>query len=178
MTTQEKIIARKYAQAFFRVFGKKITENDMQSFDRLRDFYQNNSDKFFYLYLSSLTPGLKQNLILQTCDAFGLKSLLQPLVTLLAQHGRLKLLGMILQQLMVVYRENHNIMTVRLISAHPLEADEQNIMKKFLEHKTRKTIQLQLVTDPRLIAGVRLQSDTVLWEYSIAQQLRAISSSV
>src|SRR4029077_20880525 len=115
MTTQEKIIARKYAQAFFRVFGKKITENDMQSFDRLRDFYQDNSDKFFYLYLSSLTPGLTQNLILQTCDAFGLKSLLQPLVTLLAQHSRLKLLGMILRQLMVVYRENHNIMTVRLI---------------------------------------------------------------
>lgn len=178
MTLQEKAVSRKYAQAFLRVFGNKITTDDVRALEYSSVFFQENSDKFFYLYLSSISSEIKRDLMMQVCSPFGLKTILQPLVGILAQHGRLTLLGTVLQQIIVVYKEQHDIIDARFISVHPLQADEQIVMKKFFEHITGKTVQAQLVIDPRLIAGVRLQGDTVVWEHSVAKQLRSICSSV
>jgi F-type H+-transporting ATPase subunit delta len=174
MKLQEKLLARKYAQAYFHVFGDQITQAVIPAIEQFVAFYLQHKEKFFYLGLSSFAARMKADALMKNCDQFGLRQLLQPLVTVLAEQARLTLIEQVLEELIVLYKHAHNIIDVACMSAHPLDAQEQKVITEFLEKATGKTINASLIINPDLIAGVRLQSDTFLWERSLEQQLRAI----
>ena len=63
-------------------------------------------------------------------------------------------------------------MEFSVLSAHDLDKKELTTIQHFLEEKTKKTIIYNHKINKDLIAGIRLLSNTLLWEHSIAQQLR------
>lgn len=172
MKLQERALARKYAQAYIQVYGSRLTQEARNQIERLVAEYMQHKEKFFYLGLSSLAPAVKSNLVFKTCDQFQVRSVLQPLILLLAEQGRLALLVPVLQSVLSLDKELQGIIDVTIQSAQTLDAQQQEFVKKFLEHLTGKKIHARLVDNPELIAGIRVQSDTFLWEHSVAQQLR------
>lgn len=174
MKLQELAVARKYAQAYVHVCGSRLTEENFGQIEQFIIEYKQHKEKFFYLRLLSLAPGIKSTLILKSLDRFGLRSVLEPLIFILAGHSRLGLLVHVLQSIHALYKEMHGMVDVTIQSAHPLDVQQQSIVTSFLEHLTGKKIHAVLAGNPELIAGIRVQSDTFLWEHSVAQQLRSL----
>lgn len=174
MTPTTELLATKYAKAFIHVFEAQLTPEYFEALQQIVAWYDDNRAQFFYLYLSSMTSEAKQHILLEFVKRFGLESLVRPLIELLAAHNRLPLLFHVLRQLMVVFYAEHNVVDVKFMTAHNLSPAQIEIIKNFLEQTTLKEIRPTIVIKPELIAGVRLQSETFLWEYSIAQQLRAL----
>lgn len=178
MTLQEEALAQKYAQAFLHIFGDRVTQDILEAMDKFISWYEKDRHQLFYVRLSGIPSQIKSDLVLKLCDHFGLQLLLQPLVRLLGEQGRLLLLITVLKHIIMGYNEQQGIVDVDVISTYPLSTDEQKYIKEFLERIIGKIVHPQLHVDTRLIAGIRLQSETFLWERSIAQQLRALRSSV
>jgi len=57
-----------------------------------------------------------------------------------------------------------------------VKIDNQNLetIKKFLAHKTEKKIISDYKIDKSIVAGIRLQSSTLLWEYSVYKQCETL----
>lgn len=59
-------------------------------------------------------------------------------------------------------------------SSHQLTDEQKKLIEKFLSKKIGKKIRATAVINPALIAGLRLQSATRVWEYSVRKQLQAL----
>lgn len=72
------------------------------------------------------------------------------------------------------YREKHGILFCTLTSSHLLEEAEKEAAIQFVEQKTGKRFFYTSIVNERLIAGIRIEGETLLWEHSIAQHLRIL----
>jgi ATP synthase F1 delta subunit len=178
MKLHDRLLAQKYAQAYMNIFGNKFTSDKENKLMAFVAAYKQNPAKFFYLGLHSLAPAVKTNLIGQEMQKFGLTQPLQPLIALLAQQGRLGLLVDVFQALVVLYKKMHGIIDVTVKSAQPLDESSLDVIRKFLMERTGKQVHMIPCIDPSLIAGVRLQGDDFVWEYSIAKQLQTFAVQV
>ncbi len=176
MNLQQRALARKYAQAYMKLFGAQLTPQTVAQLSALITEYAADKSRFFYLDLSSFPAQFKTDLFLKVCDQFALRDTLSRLAVVLAQQGRLGLVMQVIQAIIALYQEEQNLVQVVMTSAHPLSADERAVVQKFLQQTTGKKIQIQDKIDPNLIAGIRLQSDTFLFEHSVAKQLRALAA--
>lgn len=83
----------------------------------------------------------------------------------------------VVEQIMLAYREHKGLLEVTCRTAVPLTDEQVAAIHEFLHEKTGKKIILIMVIDSSLLAGIRLQSETFLWEYSIGRQLQALRAS-
>lgn len=173
MNTAQHILARRYAQAYLHLFGAQITDHTIVQLKAFVAWYLRHAHGFSYLDLASFSAQAKIQLVMRSAARFELQQL-EKLVTLLAQQNRLGLLVPVLQTIIALYQHEHHRTDVVLTSAHQLTDAEQRKLQQFFEQKTGQHSTIVAKLDPRLIAGVRLQSDTFLWEHSVAKQLRAV----
>ncbi|MGB8366998.1 MAG: F0F1 ATP synthase subunit delta, partial [Candidatus Babeliales bacterium] len=95
----------------------------------------------------------------------------QKLLELLLNDNRAFLICDVLYYVCLLYRQYKNITKFAMISSHLLSEEDKKIIKHFLMQMTEQDIMYTTKIDKKLIAGIRLQSDTLLWEYSIRQRL-------
>jgi ATP synthase F1 delta subunit len=176
MNVGQQIVARKYAQAYMLASGAQLTEETIQKICAYLDLYTSYTRKFLYIDFATCAVELKIDAFLNVFDQFGLRDTLKNLVSLLARSGRLSLMLPVLVEIVALYQQKHALMDVVVATAHPLSTQQQAIIENFLHKKTGKKIILHVTIDPSLIAGIRLQSDTMVWEHSIAQQLRSFAA--
>lgn len=93
------------------------------------------------------------------------------LVKLLATHKRIFLIHDVLKQLCEEYKLRNKITSFVISSSHDLKAEELSEITQFLVRLTNHEIMSDYKIDKSLIAGIRLQSNTGIWEYSIRKQL-------
>jgi len=65
-------------------------------------------------------------------------------------------------------------MIFNITSSHHLDISDLEIIEKFLAFKTGKKIISHHNLNKKLIAGIRLESNTLLWEYSIYKQCETL----
>jgi F-type H+-transporting ATPase subunit delta len=105
---------------------------------------------------------------------FGLNGIFDELIDLLIDDKRITLLIDVLEFIVRRYKSDFNIMDFVIVSSHQLTDKEQNQIKNFLERKTKKKVQYKIKVDPNLIAGLKIYSETLLWEHSIYSQLTSL----
>jgi F0F1-type ATP synthase delta subunit len=174
MNAQEFYLARLYATAFFNTHGAAFSFSEYQALEEEGLFLIRHPYALFVFKLPALFDGVKISLLKSFFEEKKLSTLFQPLTDLLLKHQRLFLLPGIIKQLQVLYRERKHIEVFSIKTSHALTNEQRDLLKKILEHKTNSHILTHHRCDSRLIAGIRMQSDTLLWEYSIAKQLRTI----
>lgn len=97
---------------------------------------------------------------------------------LLEQRSQLELFPALVEQFSKLYAEKHRVMQCVIKSSHNLTETQKNVLVRWLELKTGKRVFYSVLTDPALIAGIRIESDSMLWERSIARQLRLLERSL
>lgn len=175
--TETMVIARKYAKAFINVFLDTLTQEDHDNIVQAAEFLRTHKRVLFYLHLPAIEHGVKEEGIKKLVDRFSLPVAVQKLLSLLLAHNRVLLIPDVLEAVTELYKERKEILAFVINTSHELPAERITEIKQFLAHLTGKAIIYTYKVDTELIAGVRLQSATILWEYSIRKQLHTIVCS-
>ena len=172
MNQEYSLLCRRYAAAVLNVYGKTITFDDCESIRSAEKFLREHRSILSFFELPDLRPDRHVRMIDLLIKNLRLPASLKPLLLLLEGHSHMWLLAETLSALADLFLKRHNIMIFSVESFPFLREGELNVLKDFLHMKTGKEIIYHSSENPRLIAGIRAQGSTLLWEYSIEKKLR------
>lgn len=170
--------AKKYAVAYLNVFGDQHTFEDFCSMWRASQFLLEHHSLLFYLSLSMIHEVDKKRFIDMFFEKFHLFDSLKQLFYLLLQNKHVFLATDVLRDIYGLYKIQHNISDLQVISSSDLSEEKIEEIKNFFTKLSGQHVVVRYSVNPGLIAGIRLQTDTLLWEYSIAQQLRKLKQEL
>lgn len=172
LTGKEKARAKKYAIAFLNLFGSQMVPEDIERIADAAAFLSDHRRAVFLLKVPVIPEKIKKEGLQDFCDRFGLKGEVARLINVLLAHKLPTLLLPVLEGIVAEYNRRRNQVIVTISSAVALDKEQKKILEQFADEQFpgKKTYQYRL--DKTLIAGVRLQSETMMWEYSIDNYLR------
>lgn len=172
------MLARKYACALLNTYPDQF---NITIFERMRsviEYFNTNRQVLFFLRMSALDTVMKRRALGALCQKFELPPCIVNLLEVLAHHARLALVQDILSALCQEYVKRSALLEFEFVSPFALSHDDCQNMRQFLACTTGKTILYRCRLDPALIGGVRLVSTQLLWDYSLADQLRRITTAI
>ncbi|MBP9764760.1 F0F1 ATP synthase subunit delta [Candidatus Babeliales bacterium] len=175
MRYSQSIVAKKYAQAYVQEYGHLLTIQDIDAFKLVIAFLKKHHN--FMSLISLLSSQLQQRheLIDTMIEHFKIPVMIARLADVLSDHKRLPLFSLVLQDICCLYVQKNNMLEVTIYSSQELSENEYKKFEQFFEKLAGKKIISNVVVDETLIAGIRMQSDVLLWEYSIAARIRQLS---
>lgn len=171
-------VASKYASAFLNLFINKIDEKSFLNIVTAFEFIQANSNFISFFSLPSLKVSDKNEFIEKFLIKFDLILDFQKLMDILIKQNRLFLLKDILREIILLYQYKTEIFLFDISSAHSLDAVQLKEIKYFIERKTRKKVIESYKIDKSLIAGLKIKSHGLLWQYSINNKLQKIKQQI
>ena len=173
-TPIDKIVAKKYAKAFMAVFPKSFVLGDIKKIEAAQTFLQTHKRTLFFLQLPQFTLERKKSMVADLIDYFSLPHDFAALILLLIQHDRSYYIPDVLLCITQLYKEQIGSVEFSIQSPQVMSGNHIESIKQFLGHLLNKKIIGIPSIDTSLIAGLRLQSNDYLWEYSIRKQMRAL----
>lgn len=170
-----QFVARKYAVACLHIFSDKVKADDVRHLREMSAYLQMNHSTIFLLGMPVITMEKKRQFMLKLARRFSLEHVIGRLIELLMHDKRLFLLAEILKIMSLLYREQMHVLEFSIASYPKASHADLEEIKEFLAHLTGCAIIYTDYEDKNLIAGIRMESTTYLWEYSIAQQLRNVA---
>lgn len=184
MNRKAERLARKYARAFLNLYINKLTQNQYEAFLNVHDILVQQKKVLFFLGLAMIPDELKHQALEKLFIPFDCGAQFHRLVLLLLESQRIHLLPLVLNGIIQGYREAHGIVHVFAATSHTLTDTQVQALGAFFKEllnaqraaHTRQvtTVQFETKVTPQLIAGLKVQGDNFLWEYSIDKQLREI----
>lgn len=167
-------MAKKYATAYLNIYEPTLTQDDMRALSAAFSFLKSHRNFMLLVCTLSADKGAMVRVFEKLVTYFSLPSSIQTLMQLLLKHKRICFLTAVLQDICCLYKMRHNIIEVEIQTADDLDPDAVKEFERFFEHLSGKKVESEIRVDRSLIAGVRLQSDFLLWDYSVASRLRAL----
>ena len=172
------IVSRKYSEALFLVgeekssidkFEKEVTE--------LSDVFKMNKDIMTSLCHPQLPLQSKVQIV---TDLFGDKVSKEvvALLKVVLRKSRQEFLPEIFEAFIEKCKEDKNVSTAVIISAEKLAQKYIDEIKKDLEKKTTKKIEIEERIDDRLIGGVKIMVDNILYDGSIDGKIKNIYKAI
>lgn len=178
MGQTKQYIALRYAQAFLNVYGAKLTEQNYEALEHIAHDLEDQKRVLFFFGLSMIPDTVKYDALDLLCKPYACGPQFKRLLVVLLASQRMYLLPFILKAIIKGYRELHAYTTGTLASSHPLTDEQKKILHHLFEKKIGTTLMLEYSVVPELIAGIRFQTDELVWEYSVDKQLRDIERSL
>ncbi len=165
MIENDKAIAKKYAVAYFQLF---------------KVFLKKNRQFAIYLSIPSVSIELRKKTIATATRILQFDASIIHLIETLLLHKRIYLLETVCDTLAGLYRTQHNIIKFKITSSHLLTTQDIALITDFIHDNIdqKNSIETEFVTNKSLIAGVKIQSETLMWECSVVQQLKSIKQSI
>lgn len=176
MNQKVQKLVRTYAQAYINAFGDELSLDDIAAIKKAQSFLVKNKTIRALLKFPETKRAAKLNFFMEFCNQFGLVPSLYKLMNLLVEHKRSFLIAPALRLVSSLYEEQYGVLSFSIVSSHSLDTTTLQRVEKFLETKTGKRIVYTHKVDKKLIAGMRLQSSSLLWEYSVAKKLTSITN--
>ena len=171
-------VARKYAKAFYNLYGCKFNEGVIDKIQRLITRLQGNKRLFVFLNLPVVSQEQKISAHYEICDSVSAPEEIKVLIKPLLHQRRIEILRDVLALFVLYYRKQQNIVVCTVTTSSSLSVDEQKEIKVLMSDTLKASVIAEFAVSSTLIKGVRIQSDNVLWECSMAQRLRALENTV
>lgn len=173
MIEQKKIIAKRYAEAFFKAI--QATENFEEYF---KDFEAFTALYFDYKDLAEILnhPTIHvEHKIDMLHRIFGscTSHLVVDFISLLVKKKRIALFELIAQEIKRMYRRLHGIRGIIIKSAVPLHDDERIRLKAVLAQKFGR-IEIRELVDPSILAGLIIQFTDQVVDLSIRNRIKQL----
>ncbi len=175
---EEQILAGRYAQAFLNVQHKPFSDDMCQALDRAVHYYRTMSFLLFYLQMPIFTEENKKTALMIVRQFYALPHSLEKLDSLLLAHGRISLLPLVYAELIRQSYLQAGYITCTVTTASALSPTQQEACKQFVMNFSEKKPLVTWHVNPSLIAGVRVQSESWLWENSLDARLRALANTL
>jgi ATP synthase F1 delta subunit len=170
----ESKIAKKYAIAFLHVYHKECTPAYMETLFSFSSFLEKNNIFQATLAIPSLKNNIKTELIGLVAKKLQLSPGTKTLITLLLKSNRIDLLNEVVKKILFLYRQREKKYRFIVTISHSLNNQEKEIILSFISLHVKNHIHASFVVDKSLISGIKIEGNTLLWERSIAKQLRNI----
>lgn len=164
-------LSRKYAKAFLNVYADAVTLQDVERVAKICVSLNQHRGLLSFFSWPVINDASKIQALKDMVTQYGLPRVLHRLIELLSEHKRLELVLQVFQAIVVEYKKRHNIASVTIASSHEMQPEDLEIVKQFLAKLTGQVIMYTYKVDKSLIAGMRVASDTFVWEHSIGKQL-------
>jgi F-type H+-transporting ATPase subunit delta len=174
MTPSRTDISKKYALAFIHVFKQDLDGSILDKLKAAYEFLSKNTNMLFLLSSYDTTPEEKQKIATTFVDFFSFPQSMHKLIDLLLQKKHICLLADILRDAYCCYKKENNIEDLEIRSSSILSEDDQKILGQFFINLSDKKYRINIEQDADLIAGIRMQSDTLLWEHSVAKKMKKL----
>lgn len=178
MIISQNPLAKKYATAYLNVHEDALTDPDIKAISAAYTFLKTHHT---FIHLLCVISFDKKEMI-RVCERlihdFALPETMSFLMVLLVKHKHICYLKEILQDIYCLYKVRKNIVKLEIKTADHIDAQAVYAFEQFFAHESGKKIESIVSIDRSLIAGVRLQSEFFLWEYSVASQLRAFKTKM
>ncbi len=178
MNREELYLARLYATAFMNTIHNNLSSQEYDRIERASNFLRTHTNYLFIFKLPLNFNVFKKRVLHDFLQQFDLALLLHRLTDVLVHSQRLFLLRGVLVYIEKLYKDHNHIVNLKITSSHQLKDKQITSLKKIFEIKNNATNVVDYTIDKRLIAGIRMQSNTLLWEHSIAKQLRTIEKDL
>ena len=175
-TPIDKNIAYKYAQAFMNVFPKACTFADMARLAIAHNFLQAHKQTLLFLQLPQFDHERKRSMVADLIGRFSLPEQLSAIILLLITHNRSFYIPEVLSSIIELYKKQTNSIEFSLKTSHALSEKQIESVKQFLAQLLNKNIIGTALVDKSLIAGMRLQSNDYIWEYSVRKHIKNLQA--
>ena len=116
----------------------------------------------------------KERVVRAIADQLELHRLLRNFLLVLVKHRRIKELRAIRSEFEQVVDERTGWIRAQIASARPLSDDEKQEVERALGTKMGKFIRAQYSVDPQLLAGIRAQVGTVVYDASLRNRFEGL----
>lgn len=178
MILSQSPMAKKYAVAYLNVYQKDITKQDIQALQAVYVFFTKHRNFMQLLCTMSADKSVMLRVFEKLCEYFLLPLSMKNLMQMLLKHKRICFLKDIVQNICCLYNIRNNLLLLEIQTADTLDAESIQGFERFFAQESQKKVQSRVHINDTLIAGVRLQSDFFLWDYSIASRLRALKQKL
>ncbi len=168
-------LAHKYASAFLKVYNEQLIFDDIERINAAADFLDKHRRALFLLKVPFIKRAIKEKELYELWDRFALVKPVKKLIALLLDHKRSYLLAAVFKAIVYRYQKLHTIHTIKVTSSIELSEKYRGDIEAFVDQQLSGTKLYRYEVDQKLIAGIRLQSDTILWEFSIDKSLRELA---
>ena len=173
MRYSQSVEAKQYAKAFLRTYQSELTLDAVLLIEKA--VLRMKDDRHLLSMLQVILHGSFHEKPIQLwCSHFQLPDSVYRLIRLLYKRTKLFLLVNVMQDICCLYFLEHGIVEVAVTSATALTDDQKKSFEQFFSAQSGKQVLSQYYVDPALIAGVRMQADCYLWEYSIADRIKTV----
>ena len=176
MDSNSNILARKYATAFVNVFADSLSLADIEKINNALALLATLQNLSFFLQLPYIDDALKKRSLAKLLtNQSALPASFEKLIDLLIAHKRSFLIYPIMRNIHELIMEQKGVSLFTISSSHELDNQQREDIKEFLARKSGRIIMGKYTLNKKLIAGLRLQSNTLLWEHSLRKYLNNLS---
>lgn len=169
--------AAPYAKAFAQVYpDPKVARAVHSELQRLRAAMDSHDELRGVLENPAIAAEKKQAIIEGIAASFGLGEQALRIVGVLAQNQRLHQLGPVLDAWLELIHRQTSTVVAKVRAAHQLSESEQDALRAALEKRMGKTVEMEITTDPSLVAGFVAQIGSDLYDASVKGQIRRLET--
>ena len=165
-------VAHTYAKAFLNVFGASLTQEMIHNISQAAQFLYEHRRALFLLKVPIIPESVKKRGVKELTDRFDLPASIEQLFDLLLKRKRASLFAAVCQEIVREYNKRHHHETVVVASSCPLTEQQKKKIMRFANAQFPGTKKYIFKIDTTLIAGIKIMSDTLMWESSIDNYLR------
>lgn len=173
MISEEHILlAKRYAQALVYVSGDQLSHDDCIALNKAAQLLRQHHNWLVFFETPDMTDEQREHMVIVLQERLRVPFACERIIYLLLKHRRMRLLPDVFEYVAQLYFKTQGVELFTLSSALEMSAPQIEVLRAFLVRITGKKIMYTYRVDKTLIAGIRAQSHTALWEYSLAKKLR------
>lgn len=174
MVRAEQTLLDRYARAYLNVFEHELASSDITVLQQAEKFFITHKHAFYFLSLSTITLEQKLKVMSTIFAKLNLPASLNNILSLLIAHKRGALWGKLFARIISLYLQRLNIVRFTIETATTIDTQAQETVRQFLACNINSDIIYNYKVNADLIAGIKAVSDTVMWEHSIAKNIKTV----
>lgn len=178
MVISQKIIARKYAKAFLNLYFDALSDQHIEGLFKFHLFLRENRGILCYLNLPGLNEQVWNDFSTRLYADFTLPQHFAKLIQVLVLKRRVELLPTVVVALLQEFWKRKHVLHFEVTSSLKLSLAQQAAVIAFLTNKTGAAVRAAFAMDSSLICGIKMKSDSYMFEHSIARELKNFEESL
>ena len=171
---KENLIARKYAEALAELDCSQASLDDLKL---VTETLSQNEDLESSLNSPNVSEAAKFKILEGIFQAKVSANCLN-ILKLCISKRRTKIIGMLAEHYEAVFFERNNIERACIESPNSIDQAELSEIKSQLEKLFNKEIELEAQTNPGLIAGVKINVNNKIIDYSLNSKIKKLKQSL
>ncbi len=172
-------VATKYAKALFSLAKEEnITEKVLTDLSIVTEIYKISKDFQIVMVGAIVSKDEKKELVETIAKKFKLNKITENFLKILIDKRKIKFLPFIFTKYQKLYRDDIGIMVADIISAIELDKKKIEDIKKKLESKLNKKLEINNKVNPDILGGIIIRTEGLTYDSSLKMQLSKIKENI